>query len=103
LAELLDEALNTEVLQHLQKESKQCPLDVFVVLVFDPSQVEAQIDRTIETTVANLVEKELDKYVPTELRKQVDGQRTEMQQMQVQIRNSLSIPCVATTQVLIGG
>ena len=71
-------------------------LDMFVALVFDPGQVEVQIDRTIEATVADLVEKELEKYIPKELRKQVDKQRMEMQQVQVHIRNSLSIPCAHT-------
>jgi len=71
-------------------------LDVFVALVFDPGQVEGQIDRTIEAAVVDLVEKELEKYIPTELRKQVDNQRMEMQQVQINIRNSLSIPCAHT-------
>ena len=95
-AELLEESLNTEVLQHLTNESKQCPLDVFVIPVYDPGQVQAQIDKCIENTVAGLVEEEFNKFVPKEIRDRVDEQRSDIRQLYVQLYNSLSIPRART-------
>ena len=102
-AELLEESLNTEVLQHLTNESKQCPLDVFIIPVYHPGQVQAQIDKCIENTVAGLVEEEFNKFVPKEIRDRVDEQRSDIRQLYVQLYNSLSIPRAhtATNQVLI--
>ena len=94
---MLEEALNAEVLQHLTKESKrQCLLDMFAMPVYNPGEVELQIDKQIDSTIAGLVEEELDNYIPRELRKEVDDQRTDIQRLQVQIHNSLSIPYAHT-------
>jgi hypothetical protein len=80
------------VVQHIAKEGKQYPLGLFVILVPDPSQVETQIDQAIEKTLADLVEKELDKYIPKEIREKADGQPLDIQRLYTQIHNTLSIP-----------
>lgn len=56
-----------------------------------PGQVERQINVCIDTTVARLIEEELDNHVPKKLREQVDKQRLDLLQLQVEIHNSLSI------------
>ena len=78
---------------------------MFTILVCDPGQVEAEVDRSIEATVANLVEEELDKFIPKEIRQKADEQQLHIQQLHIQIHNSLSTPArthPATNQVLIG-
>jgi len=67
---MLDEALNNEVLQHLTKE------------------IENQIDKCVDQTVAGLVEEELNKYIPKQLREDVDRQRVEIHQLHVDIHNA---------------
>jgi len=67
---LLLEALNGEVLEHLTRE------------------IERQVDVCIDNTVAKLVEAELDKFVPKDLREKVHGQRSELIALQVDIHNS---------------
>jgi len=70
IKKLLEDALNTEVLQYLS------------------GQIEEQIDTCIEKNVAKLVEDELNKFIPKELRDQVDRQRTDLLVLQVKIHNS---------------
>jgi len=85
--------LGTQVLQYLERESEWRLLDLFTILVHDLGKVEMQIDKRIETTVTSLVEKELDLYIPKEIREDIDKQRVEMHRLHIQIYNSLSIPC----------
>jgi len=47
-----------------------------------------RIQESIENNVAALVEEQLDKYVPKELREKVDTQRVDMQTLHVNIHNS---------------
>jgi len=54
-------------------------------------QVEQEIDTCINSSVAKLVEEELNKYVPKDLRDTVDKQRSDLLLLQVEIHNSLSI------------
>lgn len=84
--------LNTEVLQHLSKESTQILLSRFAILVHNLGEVETQINQCIEATVEGLVDAELDKYIPKELREDINRQRTATHQLNIQIHNSLSIP-----------
>ena len=60
-------------------------------LTHNTLQVESQIDKNIESTVKTLVEDELNKYVPKEIRDKVDRQRSDLLSLQVGIHNSLSI------------
>jgi hypothetical protein len=60
-------------------------------LTHNPLQVERQIDLSIDSTVKKLVEEELNKYVPKEIRDQVDRQKSDLLSLQVQIHNSLSV------------
>ena len=80
------------MLKHLTKESKRCLLDVSTILVHDLDQVQLEIDRCIETTVIGLVEEELEKFIPKEIRNRIEGQRSDIQKIHMQIHNSLSIP-----------
>lgn len=65
-------------------------------LVCDSGQVETQIDKCVDNTVADLVEEELNKYIPKRVREDVDRQRMEIHQLHVEIHNALSIPHVHT-------
>jgi len=100
---MLEDALNAEVLKHLTNESKQCLVDVLVILVYDPSKVESQIDTAIERTVAGLVDAELDNYIPRALREKVDTQRLDIQKLHVQIHNTLSTQCTHSQSRLTDG
>lgn len=65
---------------------------MFTTLGYDPGQVEVQVDKCIDATVASLIEQELDKYIPKEIRDKADEQRSDIQQLHIEIYNSLSIP-----------
>jgi len=70
IRKLLEDALNTDVLKYLT------------------DHIETQIDACINQTVNTLVEAELDKYVPKQVRDQVEKQRADLLSLQVKIHNS---------------
>jgi len=70
IKKLLEESLNTEVLRHLTKE------------------IEAEIEICIEKNIVGLVEGELNKFIPKEIRQKVDEQELEVQQFYVKLQNS---------------